>query len=74
MLRSWSGADDVSLLCCRLQGLQAWLRLKEEEKILAKTRFRICDGRGCRLKILSGGAWATCEQLAVCSRLHCQCQ
>lgn len=36
MLRSWSEADDVSLLCCRLQGLQAWLRLKGGEKILAK--------------------------------------
>lgn len=36
MLRSWSEADDVSLLCCRLQGLQAWLRLKEEEKIFGE--------------------------------------
>lgn len=31
MLRSWSGIDDVSSLCCRLQGLQAWLRLKGGE-------------------------------------------
>lgn len=53
MLRSWSEADDVSLLCRRLQGLQAWLRLNEGGKIFAQTRFQICEG-GCRLKFLSG--------------------
>lgn len=45
MLRSWSEADDVSLLCCRLQGSQAWLRLKGGDKIFARMRFLTCAVR-----------------------------
>lgn len=38
MLRSWPEADDVSLLCCRIQGVQARLRLNGGEKVF------VCGG------------------------------
>lgn len=46
MLRSWPEADAVSLLCCRIQGVQARLRLNGGEKIFfAEARFQTCEGR-----------------------------